>query len=242
MKYEFKQGTRMPIGITAQAVGESLESIKGEYGTLNPENVVKAASDENHVMHPLFEWDDSLAAHQYRINQARSVVRAICVKVVENLPPIRAYVSVTPVVTGVPGQNLRREYQQTHVALSNPDSREQIVSQAKRDLDTYHNKYDALVDLSTIYLDKLIEIGRDKLPVFNFYATFPENSKYFDKYVFIYAFHSKGAVEAMNKIYGKGVWEDIYTEDEFNELLLQLAETKRLLTKLREINTIAIAA
>jgi hypothetical protein len=238
MVYQFREGVRMPVGITAQKVGESLESVKATLGALNTENIVTVATDKDNILHPLFEWDDSQAAHKYRLNQASQVVRAVCIKVVEELPPIRAYFNVSPVITGEIGQNLKREYQPVHLALSNPETKDQIFSQAKKDLDTYHNKYATLVNVAELYMDKLIEQGGKALPVLKFYATFPAIGKYANNYVEIKAFHPKGAVESMNQLYGKGVWQQIYTEEEFQELLFTLSETKRILTKLREINTL----
>ncbi len=45
-------------------------------GLLKAEDVVEAAKDASSPLHPLFEWDDSEAAKQFRIQQARQVVRA----------------------------------------------------------------------------------------------------------------------------------------------------------------------
>lgn len=41
---------------------------------LTPENVVKSARDPNSPMHPLFEWDNKVAATKYRLSQARTLI------------------------------------------------------------------------------------------------------------------------------------------------------------------------
>lgn len=46
-------------------------------GHLDPEAVVKDARRKRSPLHPLFEWDDSAAAHEYRIEQARAAIRAV---------------------------------------------------------------------------------------------------------------------------------------------------------------------
>jgi hypothetical protein len=243
MVYQFREGIRMPIGIKAQQVGESLEEIKKDYGVLNPVNVVSAASREDHYLHPLFEWDDTKAAIQYRLKQASEVVRAVCVKVSDDVPPVRAFVSVSPVITGEAGQSLKKEYQPIHIALNNADTRGQILSQAKKDLDIYHNKYATLIDVAELYLDKLAEASQESPhPIIDFYATFSANSKYAHHYVVIRGRNANEARNAMNRIYGKDIWDEILNQEEFDALSAQYAETQQLLTKLREINLLTALA
>lgn len=50
-------------------------------GVLTPDAVVKAAEPEESPLHDRFEWDDSVAAHQYRIEQARTLIRSVRVVV-----------------------------------------------------------------------------------------------------------------------------------------------------------------
>ncbi len=71
---------------------EQLRAAKG--GLLKPEDVVEFAKDPNTALHAQFEWDDTEAARQYRLVQARTVIQLI-VKVVGEPPvPMRAYVSL----------------------------------------------------------------------------------------------------------------------------------------------------
>lgn len=46
-------------------------------GTITPDAVVIAASDENSVLHEYFDWDDSVAAKKWRIEQARVLIRKV---------------------------------------------------------------------------------------------------------------------------------------------------------------------
>lgn len=43
-------------------------------GSITPEEVVTAAASLTSPIHPLFEWDDSKAAHAHRLSQARRVI------------------------------------------------------------------------------------------------------------------------------------------------------------------------
>jgi hypothetical protein len=46
-------------------------------GSLTPDLVVKDAEDSSSPLHELFEWDDSIAGHKYRIEQARQVITSV---------------------------------------------------------------------------------------------------------------------------------------------------------------------
>lgn len=46
-------------------------------GRLTPELVVDAAKDKKSPLHSQFEWDDKKAGHQYRIEQARTLIRSV---------------------------------------------------------------------------------------------------------------------------------------------------------------------
>lgn len=45
-------------------------------GRLDPERVVEAARNPKSALHACFEWDDSAAAHAWRIAQARALIRS----------------------------------------------------------------------------------------------------------------------------------------------------------------------
>ena len=49
---------------------------------LIPEDVVKAAESPTHVLHDAFEWDNSIAGHNWRLEQARVLIREVKVTTV----------------------------------------------------------------------------------------------------------------------------------------------------------------
>ncbi len=63
---------------TRQKIAARLQRIEEAHsGRLTPEAVVADAGDPESPLHELFEWDDSIAAHQHRLYQARSVIRSV---------------------------------------------------------------------------------------------------------------------------------------------------------------------
>lgn len=57
------------------AIQRELQIVKGNQETLKPSAIVEwAAKHKNSALHGCFQWDDTEAARQYRIWQARSLI------------------------------------------------------------------------------------------------------------------------------------------------------------------------
>jgi hypothetical protein len=101
--YSWRPGYRGPQHVAAQKVGHVLTSLAGEHHVrdvrvLRPEVVVEAARPVESPLHPLFEWDDSVAAEQWRREQARYICRHVTVQRIEsNEKPRFAFVHVASV-------------------------------------------------------------------------------------------------------------------------------------------------
>jgi hypothetical protein len=66
----------------SEVIRAALEDIARESdGRLTAEAVVKAAADADHPLHSQFEWDDKVAAHDRRIDQARALIRGVRVTI-----------------------------------------------------------------------------------------------------------------------------------------------------------------
>jgi len=63
---------------TDKVVREELDKLVDEgSGRLDPETVVRAAKARTHPLHRYFEWDNSRAAHSFRVSQARALIREV---------------------------------------------------------------------------------------------------------------------------------------------------------------------
>ena len=61
-----------------ELVAEKLAELANKNGgRLTPNVVLEEAKDRDSVLHNLFEWDDTLAAHQHRIYQARQIITSV---------------------------------------------------------------------------------------------------------------------------------------------------------------------
>lgn len=66
-----------------EAVVARLGALADKEGRLTPEQVVEDARDPKSPLHPCFEWDDSKAAHQHRLYQARKLVAVYVTQTIE---------------------------------------------------------------------------------------------------------------------------------------------------------------
>ncbi|MBS4059691.1 MAG: hypothetical protein KG029_04780 [Bacteroidetes bacterium] len=73
-KFEWRTGY-ISTKVVAQVVGEFLESLP----EIKPDIVVEKAKESDNPLHPLFEWNDSIAGHKYRLGQASEIIRAVVI-------------------------------------------------------------------------------------------------------------------------------------------------------------------
>lgn len=131
-----------------EPVLRELETIRrGAGGLLKAEDVVEFAKDENTALHNCFTWDDSTAAHQYRLWEARTLIR-ICVKDApkEDMPPMRVYVSMAAERL-LPGGGYRSMVE----VLSDEEKRRQLLEQATREFEQWQAKYQQLSELASVF-------------------------------------------------------------------------------------------
>ena len=56
----------------------------------DPKDVVEEAKASSHPLHDYFEWRDKIAGEQFRIDQARALIRSVRIEVKTNSAPMRA--------------------------------------------------------------------------------------------------------------------------------------------------------
>lgn len=93
MKYVYRSGFSVP-GRTAEVVAAELSRIRKENGELTTEVVIEEARSEAAILHTAFEWDDAAAANEHRKQQARQLLRGVCI-VKEDREPIPMHFHIT---------------------------------------------------------------------------------------------------------------------------------------------------
>jgi hypothetical protein len=123
MKYAFRDGSRVS-NISPQVVGNELDRIHEKHGALKPTNVVEEARPEEAPLHPVFEWNDSIAAEEWRLHTARNLIRSVQVITSDNQKE-SVYVSVVT-------EHREREYQPLAVVAKSPDLYAEAVYEAQQ--------------------------------------------------------------------------------------------------------------
>lgn len=144
MIYQWKELARVPVN--AQAAGEEIERIRTrQNGRLEPQDLVAASREPTAPLHPVFEWNDAVAAEAYRIDQARYVIRSLVVQIGTNpdAPPVRAFVSVV--------RGTDHSYTSTAHALADPDLRQQVLERALAELQSWRRRYSEMVELAQVF-------------------------------------------------------------------------------------------
>lgn len=119
---------------------------------LRAEDIVEYARNPKTELHKHFVWDDSEAAKEYRLIQARNVIRVNVVMVEPTQQTVRAFVSLVE-DRNVPGGGYRRI---EHV-MADPVRRTQLLNQALREAQAWRDKYKSLQELAPIFkaMDKV---------------------------------------------------------------------------------------
>lgn len=92
--HKWARGSRRPPGLSADEAASELERIRLAYGDLTPNAVLTVSASEDAPLHGAFEWDDAKAGHEYRLQQARGLIRSVVRLESSGVPEHRSYVLV----------------------------------------------------------------------------------------------------------------------------------------------------
>jgi hypothetical protein len=128
---------------------DHLQAIRDERGSLTPALVVEVASDPEHPLHSRFEWDDTIAAHKWRLEQAGQLLRVTFVVGTKKPQDLRAFVAVK-------GEDSHTsDYVPTEEAMQDPFTRELVLRAMKRDWLTFKRRYDHMREFAELIRTEL---------------------------------------------------------------------------------------
>lgn len=131
---------------TNKVVAELKRIAKENGGLLQPETVVDEARDESSPLHSRFTWDNTEAAHRYRIWQARQLIRVLVEVIAGTDETCEVFVSLSP--------DREREsggYRIMTEVLSDADMRNQMLGDALDELSLFREKYRKLKELAAVF-------------------------------------------------------------------------------------------
>jgi hypothetical protein len=118
-------------------------------GLLRPADVIEAARNPRSPLHTHFEWDDRVAAREYRLWQARQLIRVTVQQI--DLPasgqaPVRVWVSLSEDRKANGGG-----YRMVEAVLARSELRKQLLEDALKELEVFQQKYAHLEELATLH-------------------------------------------------------------------------------------------
>lgn len=130
---------------SANVAGPVCQKLRESEQGLTPQSLVDASRDINAPLHNEFEWDDSVAAENYRKEQAKNIIRHLII-VRTDIQEVRKAKDRAFVSTG---EN-NNAYVKLDEALSNEVWKKNLLAAAKKDMKIFVAKYRRLAELSGI--------------------------------------------------------------------------------------------
>jgi hypothetical protein len=128
-------------------VAELRDLARANGGELRPAEVVRAARDENSPLHRYFCWDDTIAARNYRLHQARQLLRVQVEYLQHDQKAVLARVFVN-----LPSERKDKVgYRLMSDVLSTSDGRRHVLAEALRELQRIRVKFQNLQELAAIF-------------------------------------------------------------------------------------------
>lgn len=123
------------------AVYDELQTLGDKF---TPADVVDLARNEESALHSCFEWDNALAAEEWRRNQAQLLIRMIVFVDEKKDEPTNVRVLVS---TG----ERTGEYTPTRLIVQNADEYKALLERAMAELRAFKEKYKMLKELDYIF-------------------------------------------------------------------------------------------
>lgn len=132
-------------------VARELTRIEKEKGCIKPEIVVQEAQSKTSALHNFFEWDDSAAAAQHRLWQARKLIQSVSVVIVgeTDATPIRAFVNLRP-DEEEEGSLLEQSYVGMRAVQNNPGFQKQVLHYAYTQLVQWKARFGHIKDFLAV--------------------------------------------------------------------------------------------
>lgn len=140
-------------------VREELTFLEERDGVLKPESVIEFARNKKTELHKEFDWNDTTAAHQWRLQQARILIKTIVTILPDNKDrqvKVKAYYHFDAPENG---------YISMVRVMSDTELKDRMLADAKKELDEFRKKYNTLKELADVLIAIDHILNSEKVPV-----------------------------------------------------------------------------
>lgn len=144
------------MGKKAEYLTELNQVASQNDGMLRPPDVVDFAKNPTTALHAVFEWDDLVAGHNYRLQQARQLIRVVAVTLPGDNPlKYRAFVSMKEDRYNGDGYRAMVE------VMTDGSRRERLLLEALEEMEAIRLKYANLEELAGVF-EELSRVPKPK--------------------------------------------------------------------------------
>lgn len=136
--------------VNAQDAGEYLERLDKKHNGITAEIILNESRDDEALLHPCFEWDNSKAAERYRLQQAKTLMsNLVQVEIIEDKSQksanthVRAFVSIEP-------RSNKAVYRPVCLAMSNEETKRIVIANAYKELLMFRDKYEKFTEFKSV--------------------------------------------------------------------------------------------
>ena len=129
-----------------QGIKKELEALRKKHGYIRPEDVVEYARNSHTALHGAFCWDDTEAAHKYRVHQAGELIRSITVEIRPN--PKQERVVVVREYVSLPSERGTGGYRHITEVLTEDDLRLQFIDSVQAEFTAFREKLKAVSEIA----------------------------------------------------------------------------------------------
>jgi len=147
--YSFRAGSRLP-NEKAEATAKRLQSLKRKRGRLTAEIVVDDAHSPGSPLHEFFEWNDTKAAEEFRLEQARNVIRSVRIEYADNGETGESHRMFVHVAMPSEEGGEDRAYYLATEALADDVLRERLIADCLADIERFKARYADILDVDAI--------------------------------------------------------------------------------------------
>lgn len=149
-------------------MNDKIKKLKAEFeeirkihkGKFSPKDVVEYARNKNTELHSRFEWDNKIAGDQYRIEQAKSIIRQLKITVIEReneIIKIREYSSLTT------ERGPNGSYRSTVNILSDNEMKAQLIEDIQNELVRINIRLKIVSIVASRYIDKAVAVTKTEI-------------------------------------------------------------------------------
>ena len=143
--YKYRAGFR-PALKDPQIVGDKLQELRDQNNGLTASIIIEDAKKKKSVLHGAFDWNDTSAAHQWRLHSARHLMRSVEIVSTNAEGDTRSLPAFVFVKTeeGPRYESLAR-------VLSNDEMRIQVINRALKEFEQWQDRYKEYEEFLSVF-------------------------------------------------------------------------------------------